>query len=206
MNRKEAVILVHGIWMKGIELFYLRFMLRRQGYRVYQFHYASLLKTPEQNSEKLFQLASKLDEPVIHFVAHSLGGIVLSHLFDKHEIKQPGKVVMIGSPIKGSALAKYLQQKKYMKYLLGKSVIKGLLGDNPEWKSKRQLSVIAGTKRLGVGMLLAKNIMQLQSDGTVNLEETRVDDADEFHVVPYSHFSMLWSHDVAEKIKDFFKT
>ena len=203
MNNKEAVILVHGIWMKGFELYYLRFILWRQGYRVYQYHYSSIFKTPAQNGEGLYQFVSKLDEPVIHFVAHSLGGIVVSHLFDKHDIKQAGKVVMLGSPVKGSALAHYMNQNKYLKYLLGKSVIKGLLGDNPGWHSKHPLSVIAGTKRLGIGMLLAGKVMQGVSDGTVNIEETRIEQSDEFHVVPHSHFSMLWSRDVAEKIKTF---
>ena len=203
MNNNEAVILVHGVWMKGLEMFYLHFILWRQGYRVYQFHYPSVFKTPEQNAEKLYQFVSSLDEPVIHFVAHSLGGIVLCHLFDKHEIKQPGKVVMIGAPVKGSALARHLKQNKFLKYLLGKSVIKGLLGDNPGWHAKRQLSVIAGTKQLGIGMLLARGEMQAQSDGTVNLKETQIEQAEEFHEVPHSHFSMLWSQDVAEKIKAF---
>ena len=35
------------------------------------------------------------------------------------------------------------------------------------------------------------------------LDETKIEEANEFHVVPHSHFSMLWSSDVAEKIKSF---
>lgn len=200
MKNKEAVILVHGIWMKGIELSYLRFKLWRQGYRVYQYHYSSIFKTPAQNGEGLYQFVSKLDEPVIHFVAHSLGGIVVCHLFAQHDIKQAGKVVMIGSPVQGSALASYMSKNKVLKHLLGKSVIRGLLGDNPGWHSKRPLSVIAGTKRMGIGMLLARNEMQKICDGTVNVDETRLEHCDEFHLVPRSHFSMLLSRDVAEKI------
>lgn len=52
-------------------------------------------------------------------------------------------------------------------------------------------------------MLLARKEMQQQNDGTVNLGETQIKEANEFHVVPHSHFSMLWSQDVAEKIKSF---
>jgi hypothetical protein len=189
--------------MTGLEMLYLRFTLWRQGYRVNQFHYHSVLKTPEQNAEKLYQFMSQLDEPVVHLVAHSLGGIVLCHLFDKYEIKQAGKVVMLGSPVKGSALARHINQNVILKYVLGKSVIKGLLGDAPRWHSKRRLSVIAGTKSSGVGMLLARKEMQKQNDGTVNLNETQIEQAEEFHLVPQSHFSMLWSHAVAEKINSF---
>jgi len=203
MKDKEAVVLVHGIWMIGLELLYLRFKLWRQGYRVYQFHYSSLIKTPEQNSQYLYQFSSKVNEPVIHFVAHSLGGIVVSHMLKNHEIDKAGKVVLIGSPVNGSAVAKHLNKRFLFKYLLGKSNIKGLLGDGPRWLSKRPTCVIAGIKKLGVGMLLAGNKMQQQHDGTVNLSETEISQTDEVHVVPHSHFSMLWSFDVAEKIKKF---
>ncbi len=203
MKNKEAIILVHGIWMKGIELLYLRFKLWRQGYRVYQFHYPSLFKTPEQNAEKLTQFVSEVDEAVIHFVAHSLGGIVVSHMLKKYEMDKAGKVVLIGTPINGSVVATHLNKKSLLKYLLGKSNIKGLLGDGPCWGSKRPICVIAGTKKMGVGMLFASKEMQQQNDGTVNLSETRIKQADEFHAVPHSHFSMLWSADVAEKIKSF---
>ena len=206
MNNKEAIILVHGIWMKGLELLYLRFKLRRKEYQVYQFSYPSIFKTPEQNAEKLYQFVEKVDEPVVHFVAHSLGGIVVTHMFNNHDVAKSGKVVMMGTPINGSALARHLQEKKGLKHLLGESVIKGLLGGGPLWQSKRQLCVVAGTKRLGVGMLLDRNEMQQQSDGTVNLSETRIEQADEFHAVPHSHFSMLWSEDVAEIIDAFLKS
>lgn len=199
MENKKAVILVHGIWLKGIEFMYLRFKLWRQGYRVYQFHYPSLFKTPEQNAEKLYQFSCKIDEPVINFVAHSLGGIVVTHMLNKYEINKPGKIVLIGTPINGSAVAIHLNKKPLLKYLLGKSNIKGLLGDGPRWSSKQATCVIAGTKKLGVGMLLARNKMQQQNDGTVNLSETEIVQAEQFYIVPHSHFLLLWSNDVAEK-------
>lgn len=203
MNKNEAVVLIHGIWMKGPELFYLRFKFWRKGYRVYQFHYPSLFKTPEQNAEDLNKFVEKINEATIHFVAHSVGGIVVTHYLNNHACNKTGKVVLIGTPINGSALARHLQQNIFLKYLLGKPVIKGLVSETPKWLSERKLCVIAGTKKLGIGMLLARKEMQQQNDGTVNLDETQIEEANEFHVVPHSHFSMLWSLDVAEKIKSF---
>lgn len=202
-NEKEVVIFVHGIWMKGPELLYLRYKLWRQGYKVYQFHYSSLFKTAEENATKLYQFVSAIDAPVIHFVAHSLGGIVVNHLFQHHEIKKNGKVVMIGTPINGSAVAAYLSQKKYLKYLLGKSIIKGLLADAPNWSYKRGICVIAGTKGVGVGYLLAKSALQAPNDGTVNLHETQLERANESHEVPRSHFLLLASNEVVKIIVKF---
>ena len=55
-------------------------------------------------------------------------------------------------------------------------------------------------------MLLAKNEMQQQNDGTVNLLETQIKKADVTHIVPSSHFLILWSSDVVEKINTFLDT
>ena len=203
MRKNEAVVLIHGIWMKGPELFYLRFKLWGQGYRVYQFHYPSLFKTPEQNAESLNKFVKKINEPIVHFVAHSLGGIVATHFLNNHTCNKIGKIVFIGTPINGSALATHLHKNVFLKYLLGKSVVKGVLEETPKWLSKRKLCVIAGTKKIGLGMLLARKEMQQENDGTVNLNETKIEAAQEFHVVPHSHFLMLWSRDVVEKIKAF---
>lgn len=203
MKKNEAIVLIHGIWMKGPELFYLRFKLWQQGYRLYQFHYPSLFKTPEQNAQSLNQFVEKINEPTIHFVAHSLGGIVVAHFLNNHVFNKAGKVVLIGTPINGSALAGHLYKNSFLKYLLGKSVIKGLVSESPKWLSRRKVCVIAGTKKLGIGVLLAKIEMRQQNDGTVNLDETQIKEASEFHLVPHSHFSMLWSLAVVEKIKSF---
>lgn len=203
MSNTKAVVLIHGIWMKGPELLYLRYKLWRQGYQVYQFHYPSILNTPEQNAERLNSFVEKINEPTIHFVAHSLGGIVVTYFLNTHEYSKGGKVVFIGTPINGSAVAKHVYKNQTLKYLLGKAAINGLVSGTPKWLSKRKLCVISGTKNLGVGKILARKEMQEKNDGTVNLEETQVVGANEVHVVPHSHFSMLWSSDVAEKIMSF---
>jgi hypothetical protein len=205
MSDKEAVILIHGLWMKGPELFYLRYKLWQQGYTVYQFHYSSIFRTPEENAARLYQFTSNIDASVIHFVAHSLGGIVVNHLFQNHEIKNTGKVVMIASPVNGSAVAIALNKNKYLKCLLGKSIIKGLLGDAPAWCNKRIICIIAGIQGYGMGSFLANNAMQSHNDGTVNLDETKLEKADESHEIARSHFMLLLSNDVAKIIINFLK-
>ena len=59
------------------------------------------------------------------------------------------------------------------------------------------LCVIAGTRKMGIGLILGPSCLTEKSDGTVNLEETRVESATENHVIHQSHFSLLWSPTVA---------
>ena len=207
-NKKEVIVLVHGLWMKGPELSYIRYKLWRQGFKVFQFHYPSIFKTPKENAAALYQLISNIDANVIHFVAHSLGGIVVSHLFHDYEIKQSGKVVMIASPLNGSAAAAYLNKKKFLKLLLGKSIIKGLLGDAPKWnskkwKGKRKICIVAGTSGIGAGQIFANRVMHKPNDGTVNLHETLLEQANESHEIARSHFLMLASNEVVNIIVRF---
>lgn len=204
MNKQnEAIVLVHGIWMTGIELVYLRLRFWMKGYHVYTFHYQSLLKSPAQSAAKLHRFILKINEPVVHFIAHSLGGIIVSHLFNQYPPVKAGKVVFLASPLNGSAVARYLASHKVLKFVLGKAVIKGLLGDAPRWESNHSTCVIAGAKNLGVGYLLAKDVMTHVNDGTVNLDETFLANADESHVVQHSHFSLLISNRVIEIINAF---
>ena len=209
-NKKEVIVLVHGLWMKGPELFYIRYKLWRQGFKVFQFYYPSIFKAPEENAAALYQFIANIDADVIHFVAHSLGGIVVSHLFHNYEIKQSGKVVMIASPLNGSAAAAYLNKKKFLKLLLGKSIIKGLLGDAPKWNpkkwnGKRPICIVAGTQGIGAGQIFARRVMHKQNDGTVNLHETHLDHADESHEIPRSHFLLLVSNKVVNIIIQFLR-
>ena len=87
-----------------------------------------------------------------------------------------------------------------MKILLGKSVIKGLLGDVPEWNDKRKVCVIAGTNGPGAGQVFAASALEKPNDGTVNLHETQLESAAEFHEIPRSHFLLLVSNKVIEII------
>lgn len=200
--RNEAVIFIHGIWLKGYELYYLSRYLNKLGYQTYHFKYKSLFRTPAENADLLNTFLKKIEQPVAHMVSHSLGGIVLLHLFHRHPLQQPGKIIMLGTPLNGSAVAKHIYQRPWLRWLLGKSTEQGLLGDAPSWASERDVYMIAGKKGIGMGLLLAFRALKKPNDGTVNFEETMTSYIKQHIDVPYTHFSMLWSRKVAEKIRN----
>ena len=142
---KEAVILVHGIWMNGAEMWRLRRFLSASGYICHTFRYSSLRATPQENAERLNQFAQSINAPVKHFVCHSLGGVVTLHLFDKFPMQKPGRMVFLGAPVNGSTVARRLYRTRFTRWVLGRSVEHGLLGDRPVWMKWRDLGIIAGT-------------------------------------------------------------
>jgi pimeloyl-ACP methyl ester carboxylesterase len=196
---REAVVLIHGIWMTGIEMWPLGQRIREAGFAVHYFHYHSLLRSPAENAERLNAWLQTLDAEVIHLVAHSLGGIVVAHLFDRCPTQKPGRVIMLGTPLRGSAVAHAYHRSWITRPLLGKSVMQGLMGDGPRWNRNRQLCMIAGNRGVGIGTLLFGKLPS-PNDGTVAVEETRDPALNQHLEVPYSHFGMLFARPVAEEV------
>jgi pimeloyl-ACP methyl ester carboxylesterase len=200
---KEAVILVHGIWMNGAEMWRLRQRLQQAGYECHQFKYPCLKMSPEENADSLHEFVSAIDAKVIHFVCHSLGGLVLLHLFDRHIIKQPGRIVLLGSPVNGSEVARRLYRSRFTRWSLGKSVERGLLGDRPVWMKWRDIGTIAGTIPIGMGLIVGGP--EYPHDGTVSVEETHLGGSTDSLTYPASHFGLLYSEEVAMQVVTFLR-
>ena len=196
---KQVVVLVHGIWMPGWEMFMLRRRIADCGFETRLFHYPSLRATPADNARRLNQFLQTVEADIVHLVAHSLGGIVLSHLFHAFPQQRPGRVIMLGSPLKGSSVAAAYDRFFLTRPLLGKSTVNGLLGGVPAWPADRSLAMIAGNRGMGVGKI-AFGALHGPSDGTVAVRETEREEVTQHLIVPYSHFSMLFARPVADAV------
>ncbi len=203
-QNRELVVLVHGIWMTGLEMSLLALRLRAAGYATERFFYHSLFSTPAQNAERLNEFLQQQKAKTIHLVAHSLGGIVLLHLFDKYEDFTDGRVVLLGSPVQGSGVAARLNSASVTRWLIGRSGEQGLLGGAPGWKGGRDLGVIAGSSGFGVGDIVGG--MDGPGDGTVSLAETCLPGASDYSQIPVSHTGMLVSKAVATELISFLQT
>lgn len=184
-------------------MFRLRQRLTEAGYECHQFRYPSLKCAPEENAERLHKFAHSIDAPVVHFVCHSLGGLVLLHMFDKYIVEKKGRVVFLGVPVNGSQVARRLSGNVLTRWALGKSIDHGLLGDRPVWKQWRDLGVISGNIPLGFGLLVGGP--RLPHDGTVSVEETYLGGAVDYIELPVSHFYMLYSEVVAYQVVTFLR-
>ncbi len=194
----EAVVLVHGLWMSGLELGYLDRRLRNCGYTPYRFRYRSVRYPIDQNAQQLARFAADLSEPVVHFVGHSLGGLVILRMFRDSPPAQPGRIVAIGSPFQGSEAARSLAHFRVGQRFLGHSTEEALLGAALAAPPERDVGIIAGTLGVGSGRLF--HHLASPSDGTVALEETHLEGARERLVLPLTHTTLLFSRRTAQAI------
>jgi pimeloyl-ACP methyl ester carboxylesterase len=200
---RETVVLVHGIWMNGLELLWLGRRLAACGFDPRYLHYHSVLGTPQANADRLAAYIRRLGLKQVHLVAHSLGGIVVMHLLDRHRGLPAGRVVLLGSPVRGSGVARVLAGRKLLRPLLGRS-LRGLVDGVSPWSGAQALGVIAGTRGIGLGLLFGG--LSGVNDGVVSLAETHLDGADDFVTVAASHTGLIFSAEVAGKVCSFLRS
>ncbi len=184
-------MLVHGIWTGAVIMRPLARHLRSCGFETHLFSYPSVRHSPPENAARLDAFLRRINAPVIHFVAHSLGGLVVARLLRDYPGQRPGRSVLLGSPLHGSVSARRLGRSRAGRRLLGRSIEQGLLGDGAGWPAERELGVIAGSLGLGAGLLLGG--LGAPGDGAVTLDETQVPGATDRIVLRTSHTGLVFS-------------
>ena len=192
----EHVILLHGLWMRGFTLTMLRHRLERAGYSVESFDYASVTGAPEAGVDRLLRRAGLRKNGKIHFVGHSLGGLVALRALQREPHLIAGNVVCLGSPLRGSAVARGIARLPGGAFVIGKSI--AVLREGMErWDGDQPVGSIAGRLPLGLG--IAVGSLSSPHDGTVSVAETELPGLTDHCIVPATHTGLLFSEDAAEQ-------
>ena len=206
LNSRPApalVILVHGLWMSSLELTMIRRRLEADGslHAVF-FTYPSLVGAMSDHVRRLIECARAHKAQRLHFVGHSLGGLVILRALEVTGDLPPGRAVLLGSPLQGSRTAQSFARLPFGRALLGGALAEECIDWSPrEWSGRRDVGVIAGSMGLGVGRLLAR--LDDAHDGTVMVEETRLPGAKDHLVIPTSHTGLVFSAEVAQQTRHF---
>lgn len=198
-----TVVLVHGLYMGPWAMGYLDHGLRAAGLTVVRADYASVGATLPESADRLARYLARVRGDSVHFVAHSLGGLVVRHLFHRYPDQRPGRVVTLGTPHQGSHVARWLAAQPGLGWVLGHSGPAGALGGAPPWNGSHQLGVIAGDVHLGLGQLFPD--LPRPNDGTVAVEETGLAGAADRIVLPVTHTGLLLSRQVLGQVLSFLK-
>ena len=201
--QRETVVLVHGLYVHGLWMQLLEYWLEEAGYHTVNYSYPSITRTPAENAEDLHALLEHVDTPVVHFLAHSMGGLVVRHLFHHYPQRRPGRVVTMGTPHQGSYAAQIMHHSG-LGYFVGRGLEGGLLGDAPAWTNSHQLGSIAGTLNLGLGLLFPG--MPAPADGMIAVVETQLPGMTDHICLPVSHMQMLVDPTAVSQACAFFAT
>lgn len=207
MAEAGRVLLVHGLWYGRPGMLPLAGRLRKRGWDCELFGYSSVFRSPERNVRRLAERVAELqenDDGRLHLVGHSLGGLViLKMLADRDYVDSGGRVVLLGSPLNGSAVARRMMGNRALKPWVGRAaeLLDAGLDDLP---GDREIATIAGTSSLGVGRLFAD--LEKPHDGTVAVAETNAPGLADHLELPVSHTGLVLSRQVAEAVDAFLRT
>jgi pimeloyl-ACP methyl ester carboxylesterase len=200
-----AVLYVHGLWMPGLEGFRLQQRLQQErGFEPSSFRYASMRDSLADTAAALRDRIAAIEAPQVHLVGHSMGGLVILECLQRYPMRQPGRVVLLGTPAAGSYAARRLARWGWGRRLLGRAIAELLPSAGARrWESERELGIIAGHRSMGMGRLLLGLRFDGDNDGTVAVAETRLAGAKQSLSLPVTHSGMLFSAAVARETGSF---
>lgn len=175
----------------------------KKGYRCLRFDYPSRRMDVYQAAGRLNNWLAGKNIYNPDFVCHSLGGLV-GHAYIETCYQGEGspRLVCLGSPLKGSLVAGNLSRHKIGRWLLGAQSDSVLVNGIGGFSGKCLPAMIAGRHNMGVGRALGICANDA-GDGTVLIEETRIDGLVDHIVLDVSHSGMVFSKKVCFQIESF---
>jgi pimeloyl-ACP methyl ester carboxylesterase len=197
-----SVVTVHGLWMRGASMAVLRRRLTPNGFDFYHFSYPSVAGALAANAAALAEFIDGIPGDTVHLVGHSLGGVLICAMLESRVPARLGRVVCLGSPLRGSRTAARLARWPGGARLVGRCLSDvQMRGGFNAWCDGVEVGSIAGRIPLGVGRLLGP--FPEPNDGTVAVAETTIAGLTDHVVLPVSHVALLWSEQVAAQVGHF---
>lgn len=200
----KVVILLHGLIRTHSSMQLLADHLHDQGeYTTINFGYASTRSGIGNHAKALHQVVADLGPEVteIHFVAHSLGNIVIRRYLADTTDPDSGiqgdpriaRIVMLAPPNQGSRIARLLKNSFLFHTIAGVAGAELSQG----WE-KVEPTLATPTSEFGIiagGQISEEDfsnfVLRGKDDFTVSVHETKLDGASDFLVRPWLHSTIM---------------
>ena len=187
-----TVILLHGLWRDNRAMIPMEDYLVKQGFNVYNISYPSNKYPIEELvtnylRPKIDRITKENPNEEVHFVTHSMGGILVRQYMLNHDQLNLGRVVMLSPPNKGTELSDLATT---MSLEFPGPAGEQLSSDENSWVNSLgpvdfDLGVIAGNYNSN---WLTSWILEGDDDGVVTVQSTQVTGMRDFLVLPEKHF------------------
>lgn len=208
-HASECVILLHGLARTSLAMHRMERMFERYGYQVANIDYPSRDHRIEELAPMaigsgLEQCNSRPGVSSIHFVTHSLGGILVRLYLQDHTIENLGRVVMLAPPNQGSVAVDELESIPGFDWLNGPAGYQ--LGKGPDsiplqlGTPEFDFAVIAGNRTIDP---VTSAVLPDPDDGRVSVSDTHLEGMRDFVVVPVSHAMIMQNRDVFRLVRNY---
>lgn len=205
---KQLVILLHGMGRTRLSMRSLEKYFKNRDYQVLNESYDSRTKPIEVIAEEhISQLLGSVnidDFAAVHFVTHSLGGIMLRYYLSHHSIDKLGRIVMIAPPNQGSEVAEKYRDKLWYKLATGKPGQQLYIHNNSLLKELKpvpaDVGIMIGTRSSDPWF---NHVFESDHDGKVSVESARLPEMKDFITVNHGHTFIMNNKKIQQNIEHF---
>ena len=205
---KDCVILLHGLARTKGSLSKIQSALNDAGYHTVNKGYPSTKHKIEKLAEDAITEALSYcpTGKKVHFVTHSMGGILVRQYLRTRTIADLGCVVMLGPPNKGSQVVDKLKNIPGFKLMNGPAGMQLGTGKlsmpNKIGPVDFDVGIIAGTRSIN---LMLSTMLPNPDDGKVSVENTKLEGMTDHISLPVTHSFMMNNNEVIGQVKYFLK-
>jgi pimeloyl-ACP methyl ester carboxylesterase len=208
IKTKNLVVLLHGVGRTSLSMRPIEKALLKQDYAVLNIRYpsrssaiAKLAKTIHQQLQDFPQF----EQFKVHFVTHSMGGLIVRAILQALPLENVQRIVMLGPPNQGSEVADFFKDFRLFNIFYGpalKEMTTERASSLPlqQMPSRYQLGIIAGNFTIDPFCYF---ILPSGNDGKVTIERTKLPGMTDHIVLSASHSFMMYNNQVIRQISHF---
>jgi rhomboid family GlyGly-CTERM serine protease len=206
---KECVILLHGLCRSSLSMGFIERALKQSGYAVLNLDYASTRKSITDialdDTARAVSRCRRLGYERIHFVTHSMGGIVVRRYLQDHRLPEGSRLVMLAPPNQGSELMDWAAASfPRLIRLAGPGAPQLRTGD-------RTLLARLNPVSAEVGIIIGNtswnpyfsDILPGGDDGKVTVEGAKLAEMTDFLIAPCNHTTILFKPMIQRQVVSF---
>lgn len=189
--------MLHGLWLRAWVVEPLRRRLASTDMRAVSFGYPTVRRALDDNARDLAAFADRQPGDRLHFVGHSLGGLVVLRMLAIARPARIGRTVLLGSPCLGSHVVETLTKFPGATTILGFAIVQWQRDPVRRVPDGLEIAAIAGDRPVGIGHVVVP--IEPPHDGAVRVAETRLPGLSDHLSLPVTHTGMLFSREVARQ-------
>lgn len=205
-DRQDCVVLLHGLGRTSRAMSFIEGRLQEGGYLTVNLSYPSTREPIETLADTFVDAAVRQCQSSssahIHFVTHSMGGILARQYLQAHALPAGSRMVMLSPPNHGSELIDSLRENPLLRFALGPAALQ-LATDSGLWSALRPVEIEVGVITGDAGGSWFG--LPQPNDNAVTVASARLAEMRDFLVLPHNHVSIRRSEPVIRQLLAFLR-